>query len=158
MHIIFKLSNTDRHAHAVSEEDKAVQSAPGSPRCTHIHHSVGDLTGPSAPQATDSHIHTHLHFQTLTNKNKSELGWRWTTKLCSRKSDLVFKDREKNYFTFTIIALIHLLFVKLGTVKCIVCYFNSEHTLEFVIVCCHSSLQDQLKYSRIYKPRRSLSP
>lgn len=62
MHIMFTPSNIDRDTHTVSEEEEAVQSAPGSPRCTHIHHSVADLTGPSALQAMDSHMHIHLHF------------------------------------------------------------------------------------------------
>lgn len=38
-----------------------MQLAPGSPRCTHIHHSVVGLTEPSAPQAMGPHIHTSIH-------------------------------------------------------------------------------------------------
>ena len=56
--------------HTVSGEEESMQLAPGSPLCTHIHHSVVGLTEPSAPQAMSPHIHTgkHTHLYTLTHR------------------------------------------------------------------------------------------
>lgn len=82
-HVMFtlciSLSLLHTHMHTqtftVSGEEKSVQLAPGSPLCTHIHHSVVGLTEPSAPQAMGPHIHKrrrYTHLNTLTHMRRRE--------------------------------------------------------------------------------------
>ena len=82
MHILFKLSITfslphaHTHVNTVSGEEESMQLAPGSPLCTHIHHSVVGLTEPSGPQAMAPHthqLHTLLHFHTHTCTQTGEV-------------------------------------------------------------------------------------
>lgn len=80
--ISFCVSLSQTHIHAQRQWSERVSAvSPGSPHCTHIHHSVAVLTEPSAPQATGPHIHTSihtpLHLHTITDKRGRMKRHQW---------------------------------------------------------------------------------
>lgn len=74
--LVFRLyviiSNIQKHISSQWGKE-SVQSAPGSPGCTHILHSVADMTKPSAPQAMDSHV-PHQHVMLHLNSCEHGIG------------------------------------------------------------------------------------